>query len=144
MKITHDVLKDLLPAYLSGEASSDTHNLIEEFERSDAQFARLLEAERQGLEKQRALLKGGQPSLPPDHELQTLVRAKVQLERRSWLMAIALMFTAFPCSVVFDGGKITFLVMRDQPWLAALCWCLAVALWTMYFALRKRLRSTGL
>src|SRR5215510_1032367 len=115
MKITPDVLRDLLPGYLAGEASQDTRNLIDEFKRADAEFARLVEAQKDELGQQDELLKGARPALPADHELQTLLRTRVQLERRSWLLAVALMLTAFPCSFVFDGGKITFLLVRDQP-----------------------------
>ena len=41
MNITKDVVMDLLPLYLSDEASPDTKELIEEFERQNPEFQRL-------------------------------------------------------------------------------------------------------
>lgn len=41
MKITRDVIYDLLPAYFAGEVSADTRTLIDEFLATDAEFARM-------------------------------------------------------------------------------------------------------
>jgi len=41
MKITRDVIYDLLPAYFAGEVSTDTRTLIDEFLATDAEFARM-------------------------------------------------------------------------------------------------------
>ena len=43
MKITRDVITDLLPVYLSGEASADTKALVELFLKDDPEFAKLIE-----------------------------------------------------------------------------------------------------
>ena len=44
MKVTQNVIHDLLPAYLAGEASADTVALVEEFLRLDPELARTAEA----------------------------------------------------------------------------------------------------
>jgi hypothetical protein len=41
MKITRDVIYDLLPAYFANEVSADTRALIEEFFASDPEFGRM-------------------------------------------------------------------------------------------------------
>lgn len=41
MKITRDVIYDLLPAYFAGDVSADTRSLIEEFFATDAEFGRM-------------------------------------------------------------------------------------------------------
>lgn len=41
MKITRDVIYDLLPAYFAGEVSADTRVLIDEFLATDPEFARM-------------------------------------------------------------------------------------------------------
>ena len=46
MNITRDVVIDLLPAYLSGEASADTHTLIDEMAARDPDIARLVASAR--------------------------------------------------------------------------------------------------
>jgi anti-sigma factor RsiW len=41
MKISRNIIRDLLPAYLEGEASADTVALVEEFLRGDPELAAL-------------------------------------------------------------------------------------------------------
>lgn len=41
MKVTRDVIYDLLPAYFSGDVSADTRALIEEFMETDPEFKRM-------------------------------------------------------------------------------------------------------
>ena len=41
MKITRDVIYDLLPAYFAGEVSADTRALIDEFLTADPEFSRM-------------------------------------------------------------------------------------------------------
>jgi anti-sigma factor RsiW len=144
MNITKNVLNDLLPAYLSGEASPDTTSLIEEFMRTDAAFANEVHAQRRELTTQIRTLRASKATPGTDHELQTLSRTRAMLERRKWLLAIALMFTVFPCSFVFDGGEIRFLLFRDQPTLAIACWVAAAGFWIGLLCMRRRLKSSGL
>ena len=49
MNITQDIVTDLLPAYLSGEASRDTQALVEDFMNGNPQFAAVVHAARRGL-----------------------------------------------------------------------------------------------
>ena len=86
--VTRDVIVDLWPLYVSGEASKDTVGLVEAFLREDPEFARTLNHDA------RAPLPGvGLPSLTPDHELKTLARLKRRLAGPIWLMQFALIFT---------------------------------------------------
>ncbi|HMD33043.1 MAG TPA: hypothetical protein VKG84_14105, partial [Candidatus Acidoferrales bacterium] len=132
---------DLLPAYLAGEASADTSALVEEFARGDAEFARTLEAQRRELTSESRMLREPAAGLAPDHEVQTLSRARLVAQQLRWLMAIALMCTAFPLAFVFDGGRLTFLLLRDVPILALACWVAAIIFWGMYLAARRKLGS---
>ena len=43
MKVTREVIYDLLPAYFAGELSADSRTLIEEFFASDPEFGRMAE-----------------------------------------------------------------------------------------------------
>ncbi|MGB9074533.1 MAG: hypothetical protein WCC22_17990 [Terriglobales bacterium] len=143
MKITQNVVMDLLPVYLSGEASPDTKDLIEEFLREDPEFAVVVETHKQEFSRQQRLLEPV-PEPSPDHELRTLAQTRSLMERQKWSMALALMLTAFPFSFVFSGGHVTFMLVRDQPLLAAVSWCGAAILWIQYFIARRRLRMAGL
>jgi hypothetical protein len=143
MKVTQNVVMDLLPVYLSREASPDTKELIEEFLRQDPELARVVEAEKREFDSQRDLLEpAGAPSA--DHELRTLAQTRSVIERQKWSMALALMLTGFPFSFVFSGGHLTFMMVRDQPLLAAISWVGAAILWIQYFIVRRRLRVAGL
>jgi len=144
MKITREVVADLLPAYLAGEASADTRALVEEFAGQDAEFAEHLEAQRRDVAAGTSALREPGAGLSPDHEVRTLARTRRMAERLRWLMAIALMFTAFPLSFTLDGGRITFLLVRDVPPLALVCWVVAAAFWVQFLLTRRKLRASGL
>src|SRR5579872_4025267 len=123
MKITQDVIVDLYPLYLSGEASTDTRAIVEEFLRHDPEFARLVN------QQMSETLKAGRPTLPPEHELRTILKTQAIISRRSWLLAIALFLTFIPFSFVFERGHFTFLLCRDAPQVAAICWLAAGWAW---------------
>ena len=143
MKITQDVIMDLLPVYLSGEASPDTTNLIEEYLRQNPGFSSVVESQKREFDGQRELLKPvDAPSA--DHELRTLARTRLLMERQKWQMGMALMLTAFPFSFVFGGGHFVFIIVRDQPGLAVATWFGASILWIQYFLTRRRLRMRGI
>ncbi|MFZ1084589.1 MAG: hypothetical protein WAN35_06470 [Terracidiphilus sp.] len=143
MRITQDVVMDLVPLYLSGEASPDTNELIEEFMRQDPVVASAVEAQKREIGSQPALLQCVcAPSA--DHELRTLTQTRLLMQRQKWLMTLALMLTAFPFSFVSDEHHLIFMVVRDQPLLAIIAWLGAVIFWILYFAARRRLRIAGL
>ena len=144
MNVSRDVAVDLLPAYLAGEASADTRALVEEFARQDGEFARTLETQRKELAAGARALRQPGASLPPDHELRTLARTRRMAEQLRWLMAIALMFTAFPLSFTFAGNHITFLLLRDAPSLAMASWVAAAGFWAGFLSTRRRVSASGL
>ena len=86
--VTRDVIVDLWPLYVSGEASQDTLGLVEAFLREDPEFARELRQDA------REPLTGHDiPSLTPDHELRTLAQIKRRLIGPRWLLLLAMVFT---------------------------------------------------
>ena len=87
-KVTRDVIVDLWPLYVSGEASQDTRRLVEAFLREDAEFGRELRQDARGL-----LTGHDVPSLTPDHELRTLAQIKRRLTGPRWLLLLAMVFT---------------------------------------------------
>jgi hypothetical protein len=138
VKVTREVVNDLLPVYAAGEASADTKALVEEFLRSDTEFAALVQNE-QPLELLR------QPVVaPPDREHQNLKRLKWLIQTQTWFLAVALLFTILPLSIKIEDGAITFFMLQRTPWLAAIYWLIAAAMWLGYFRTRRRLRVTGI
>ena len=68
MNITRDVINDLLPVYLAGDASADTRALLEDYLRRDPALAADVRAQ---AEKSAALLSSLGAAPAPDHEVAT-------------------------------------------------------------------------
>lgn len=143
MKITRDVITDLLPAYEDHEASADTRALVEEFLAQDPAFARDLDASRRQDFRQPPT-KGLPMTVSLDHAQRTLAQTKAMIARRTWLFAIALTCTLAPLSLTFDAGHITWMMVRDVPRVAALYWTAGAACWVGLALTNRRLRMTGL
>jgi hypothetical protein len=118
MKVTQNVIRDLAPAYLSGEASADTSALVEKFLRLNPDLARAIEA----------LRANPLPELPialrPTQEKETLNMTKQLLRWRGALMGLAIFLTPLPLSFRFDHGRIAWTFPQDAPlwqrrWLAS-------------------------
>jgi hypothetical protein len=139
MNVTAEVVKDLLPLYVAGEASADTRALVEEFLRTDAQLAALADALRDQESRP-----APPPAAPPGAERAALETTRSLLRRRSWLLGFALMLTALPLSFAFDSGGMRFLLLRDAPAFAVASWVIAAGLWAAFAHVARRLRVTGL
>jgi hypothetical protein len=85
--VTRDVVSDLWPLYISGEASADTRVLVERYLAEDLEFARML----RGSSGDRLAVVT--PPLTPDHELKTLARVKRRLTGPRPLLQLAMVFT---------------------------------------------------
>ena len=140
MKVTREVITDLLPAYLSKEASADTRALVEEFFKQDPEFAALVK------EKKSEELLGQLPvtPLPKDHERETLIRTKNKLKWRSHWLTLAIVFTLMPFSCVFSSKGLVWLMLRDAPYAANIFSIFAVISWIQFFITRRKLRSSGI
>ena len=139
MTITQDVVTDLLPAYLSGEASTDTQTLVEEFMNGNPQFAAIVQAARRGL---REPLLPDQRSLTADLEREAVNRTRAAIRRQTSLLAFAIVLTLMPLSFTIGPEGARFL-LHDQPG-AAVFWLPASCLWFTYLRMRIRLRAGGL
>ena len=89
MKITRDVVLDLLPVYLAGEASADTRRLVEEFVQTDAELARLVREDRS------SRLLDAPVALHPDDEMKAFRRTRLALYRHEWPLFFAILFSSF-------------------------------------------------
>ena len=140
MKVTREVITDLLPAYLSKEASSDTCALVDEFFKQDPEFAALVK------EKKSEELLGQLPVTPlsKDHELETLIRTKNKLKWRSHWLTLAIVFSLMPFSCVFSSKGLVWLMLRDAPYAANIFVIFAVISWIQFFITRRKLRSSGI
>jgi anti-sigma factor RsiW len=89
MKISRDVIYDLLPGYFAGEASPDTRALIQEYFDTDPEFRRMAERFQTVLDDTR---KRGAPDSEQARERATFARVRAQTKQRQETRAMALGF----------------------------------------------------
>ncbi len=136
MKVTRDVVKDLLTVYLAGDASSDTRALVEEWLRADPELAR--HAEQAG----RADLPAA-PALPPTIEKQALDRTRRHLRWRMILLGFAIYVSTLPLTVTFTSSGFNGLLIDNWPERLVVI-AIALVLWSIYWRTARRLRLAGL
>jgi hypothetical protein len=129
--VTREVITDLYPLYLSGDASADTRRLVEACLKADPEMLRTLETSGGNPLAGRAA-----PSLPPDLELKTLGQVKKRLFGPMWLMRFAIMFSCFAFGRIvadtsFDVSPRNFIVT------AVIALCFWVAFLVKLFRGRK-------
>ena len=135
MTVTRDVVLDLLPLYLSGEASADTRALVETFLATDPQLARIAGD---------GVAQPGNP--PPADDTQaraSLARTRRLLQRRQIAFGVALTLTLMPLSFMFSGNRLVWTMWRDAPAIAMLCLVGAAGCWTWFARVRAALRAPG-
>jgi hypothetical protein len=143
MKVTYDVIRDLLPLVQSGEASPDTRALVEELLREHPEWAQSVPLDRNEAPDQRLSLTARE---------RTLERTKRLIRLRSWLMGLGIFLTLSPMMTYFrtatvDGkevSRIEWQMARDHPRLAVLSVSVGISCWAAWFVLRRRLRATAL
>ena len=137
MKVTRDVVKDLLTVYTAGEASSDTRALVEDWLRSDAELARQVkQADRVTLPDV--------PPLPPTLGKQALDRTRRHLRWRFFLFGLAIYVSTLPLSITFgSSGGYEGLLIDDWPERIVVI-AIAIALWVIYWRVARRMRVSGL
>lgn len=132
MKITRDVVSDLLAVYLSGEATADTRALVEEWLKTDADLARRAE------EARRADLPP--VTLPaPSAEQRAFVRTRRGLRLRAIMLGLAVYVSTLPLTVTFNRQGFQGLMIQDW-WERILLLAIAAVLWVVYFRMPRRLR----
>ena len=137
MTITRDVVVDLLPLYAAGEASADSRAAVEQFIAQDATLAALLRA------LQSAEGSDEDAALPDSLERDTVNRARRVIRRRSWIFGVAIFCSLLPFTFAFDGGRIVFFMLRDQP-ASVWSWAAAAVLWWKHARMTRELASAGL
>jgi len=107
--IPRNVILDLLPAYLAGEASEESRALVEEYAQHDPQIARLI--------RTRALAPEALPPAPDDLEMKTLRSIRRSIRRKMGYVALAtasilmIPLVAMQFTQEVNWGLFDFLVM---------------------------------
>jgi hypothetical protein len=126
MNVTREVILDLLPVYLAGEASAATSALIEEYMEQDPELAQRIR--QQGADNLGTI---ASTALPPDLELRSLRRTRVLIGWQKWLFGFGISFTAVAVTAKSLSVGATLAL-------------LAMACWIGYYSLRVRLRTPKL
>ena len=139
MKLTDEVMNDLLTLYLAGEASADTRALVENHARQNAAFASRIAAAG-------ALPPIGMPhgAPPSDLELRTLTDTRRFIFLRTLFLAGAILFTLLPLVFSFDKRGVEFLVLGRHPELMWSFWSVAAAAWAACYVMHRQVRPVGL
>jgi hypothetical protein len=139
MNVTREVILDLLPVYLAGEASPATRALVEEYMKQDVELAQKIR--QQWSENFAKVIPS---ALPPELELRSLRRTRSLLGWQRWLFGFGITFTAVSLSneSTFANGRIKefHFLMRDYPAQFGICLALGLACWIAYFMIRRSLR----
>ncbi len=145
MKITNNIILDLLPLYQAGEACTDTKILIENYFKKYPEFAK---------EVDDLLIKQLPQDIPlplkPEDEMVILRKTKRLLKLRPLLMASGIFFTALP----FSFGDVSWSEIEGTHWLwadfhygaliAIISGMIGLASWVGYILIKIRLRTTAL
>ena len=136
MNISSDVIRDLLPAYLAGEASADTSVLVEEALSSHAD----LRAEARALDA----IPAADVTLPAGLESSSLRRTQVLLRRRTFLAGFGYLFTTLPLALVGRAWGPVWFGVPALRLLAAICLAAAAVGWLAFMGNARELCGTGL
>ncbi|MDZ4797315.1 MAG: hypothetical protein SGI92_04080 [Bryobacteraceae bacterium] len=134
MKVTREVILDLFPVYLSGEASPDTKTLVETYLAQDGELAAQLRS--QWSEAAASI------PLPADLEMRSLRRTRIVVNVRSGLMALAIWCTLLPFAFRVGKNGFHFLLFEYQPAYAVANLCVGIAGWIAWYILGRRLKLT--
>ena len=99
MNISRDLVKDLIPVYLAGDASADTQALVESYLKTDPELAGDVTAAR-------GTSLGLPATRPPTAEKQTLDVTRQLLKSRTSTLVVATIFTVLPLTFAFHGTTI--------------------------------------
>ena len=139
MNVTREVIVDLLPVYVSGEASPATRSLVEEYMKQDPELAQRVRSQ---WEENFAKL-----APPPELEMKSLRRAHHLLALQKWLLGLGIGFIACSLSfgISYEDGRFRggHFLLVDHPLGYGTCMALGLACWIGYFIIRRRLRATA-
>lgn len=138
MKLTNDVIIDLLPLYFSGEASEDTKTLVNTYFEQNPEFAE------EAKKSSEQIITNDIPiNLTKENEMESLNKTKKRITLRSILLGFAIFFTIAPFSFAHFDGKSYFLPL-DSPMTALIYGSIGILFWIGYFVARNKMRITGL
>lgn len=139
MNVTRDVIRDLIPPFLAGEASADTRALVEQFLASDPEFARTVVSE-----PARLAAAPIPHTLTQESEMKTIDETRRTVKLQSVVMACAMMFSALPFAFGFIDDRGVRWLWSDAPLGALISGVIGLGFWAVYLGMRRALKVRGL
>jgi hypothetical protein len=131
MTVTRDVILDLLPLYFAGQVSADTKTLVDEFLRTDPDFAQMSQ-------RFDTLLKAhGTPADGGATERRAFERTRRLLKTRNHTIGMAVAYSLLPFAFFFRNGHVEWIMLR-RPSVAATFAFTALALWVAAWIINRR------
>jgi len=134
MNVTDEVIKDLLPVYMAGEASADTVRLVEEYLARHPALRSAVVEEAPRLDAE----------APAGLEKRTVEHTRRLLARKNCWLGAAIFLTLAPFSLRGDENGVTAVLYRDLPGIAAAAVVLSLVAWGLFLLTLRRLNATGL
>ena len=142
MDVTRDVILDLIPLVLGGEASPASRVLVEEYLKQHPDLAdrvRVLQAE--------GFAPTGSSELAPELELKSLRRTKRLLGLQRWLFGLGIALTAVSLGmrIEFQEGHVARFgfLLSEYPLELGIPLVIGLGLLVAYFAIRRRQRISA-
>lgn len=136
MKITRDVITDLLPVYFSDEASADTKALVNEFLKDDPEFAKLIGEKDDTLPE-------SEIKLTKETEMNTLNETKKLLQKRANYLGLTIFFFLLPASFKVDENGFHWL-LADTPIVIAILLIFGIFFGIQYWLTNRELKDSDL
>jgi hypothetical protein len=142
VEVTREVILDLIPLVLGGEASPASRALVEEYLKQHPDLAdrvRVLQAE--------GFAPTGSSELTPDLELKSLRRTKRLLGLQRWLFGLGIALTAISLGmrIEFREGRIAEFrfLLSEYPLELGIPLVLGLGFLIAYFVIRRRQRTSA-
>jgi hypothetical protein len=136
MKVSEDVIRDLLPVYAAGEASADTRALVEEY--------LVATPELQATVDSAVALEIPAATPPPDLGPRALKHTRDLLARKTFLTGFSFFFSTLSMAFIDRSWHIYGLPYRGTLILATFFMLVGLAGWVAFFDTCRRLGATGL
>ena len=142
MEVTREVILDLIPLVLGGEASPASRALVEEYLKQHPDLA-----ERVRILKSEGFAPIGPTELTPDLELKSLRRTKRLLGLQRWLFGLGIALTAVALSMRIEvrGGRIveSRFLLSEHPLELGIPLVVGLGFLIAYFVIRRRQRTSA-
>ncbi|MCA9945090.1 MAG: hypothetical protein H6656_08670 [Ardenticatenaceae bacterium] len=135
MKISRDVILDLLPIYLAKEASEDTRKVVEQFLADDPALAKLVEQSKRSHWPEEIPV-----PLNKEQEMITFEKTRQLLWQQKIFLALAVATTLFLIAFRFDENGVEWLWLHS-PGMGWAIFFVASLFWTAFLNVVYRLNQ---